>query len=104
MYGLFVRFELKDEAAAAGFDELVARTAPLIVTEEPGTLVYRVHPVEGALLSRAFYEIYADHAAFEAHEQQPHVKQFLAEREQFLDSYRVEFLGPGLGKGLITGG
>jgi quinol monooxygenase YgiN len=97
-----VRFDLKDEAAA-GFDELVAKTAPLIVAEEPGTRHYIVHTIEGAPLSRAFYEVYDDRAAFDAHEQQPHVKHFLAERGQFLESYRVEFLAPTGGKGLITG-
>lgn len=103
MFALFVRFELKDETAAAGFDELVAKTAPLIQSEEPGTHHYIVHTVEGAPLSRAFFEVYADREAFEAHEQQPHVKLFLAERAQYLTSHRVEFLTPTGGKGLITG-
>ncbi|MFD6066620.1 MULTISPECIES: putative quinol monooxygenase [Amycolatopsis] len=100
MIALYVRFVLKDEAAAVGFDELVARTTPLIEAREPGTLQYVVHLVADAPLSRAFYEVYADQAAFSAHERQPHVKQFMAERQQYLASYQVDFLAPAGGKGL----
>jgi len=100
VFGLVVRFELKDDAAAAGFDALVADTAPKIESEEPGTLKYIVHSVDGAPLSRVFYELYRDRAAFEDHEQQPHVKRFLAAREQFLKSHRVEFFASASGKGL----
>ncbi|XVV05081.1 putative quinol monooxygenase [Actinosynnema sp. CA-248983] len=101
MFGLVVRFELKDEAAAAGFDALVAETAPMIRSVEPGTLHYIVHTVVDAPLSRVFYEIYRDKEAFEDHEAQPHVKRFLEQREQYLASYRVEFLTPTGGKGLV---
>ncbi|WP_244199857.1 putative quinol monooxygenase [Amycolatopsis thailandensis] len=100
---LSVRFELKDEAAAAGFDELVARTVPLIISEEPGTLEYRVHTVDDAPLSRFFYELYASPEAFEDHERQPHVQAFLTERELYVASYRVERLIPTGGKDLISG-
>ncbi|GDY29524.1 putative quinol monooxygenase [Gandjariella thermophila] len=101
MFGLVVRFELKDEESAAGFDALVAETAPKIQSEEPGTLIYIVHTVADSPLSRVFYEVYRDRQAFEDHESQPHVKRFLAEREQYLDTYRVEFVEPTSGKGLI---
>lgn len=100
MFALVVRFDLRDEEAAAGFDRLVAETAPLIGSEEPGTLIYTTHTVEGAPLSRLFYELYADRAAFEAHEEQPHVKRFLAAREEFVADFRVEFLSPPGGKGV----
>lgn len=103
MFSLYVRFELKDEAAAAGFDALVAKTVPLIESEEPGTRHYIVSTVRDAPLSRVFYEVYDDQNAFEAHEQQPHVKQFLAERELYLESHAVAWLTPTGGKGLITG-
>lgn len=99
MFALAVRFFLRDQKAAEGFDRLVAETAPLIRSEEPGTLVYLVHGVTEAPLSRVFYELYADQAAFEAHEGQPHVQRFLEEREQYLTDVRVEFLGPPTGKG-----
>ncbi|WOI59693.1 putative quinol monooxygenase [Streptomyces fradiae] len=41
---------------------------------------------------RVFYELYADRAAFDAHEAQPHTKRFLAEREQCLAGVEVTFL------------
>jgi quinol monooxygenase YgiN len=103
VFALVVRFDLRDDEAADAFDALVTRTAPGISELEPGTLVYATHGVEGEPLARVFYEVYADRAAFEAHEEQPHVKAFLAERGQYLASTRVEFLTDGLAKGLPDG-
>jgi quinol monooxygenase YgiN len=100
MFALVVRFDLKDQSAASQFDALVERTAAGIVEHEPGTLVYSTHPVVDEPLARVFYEVYADRTAFEAHEAQPHVKEFLAERDQYLSDTRIEFLGDGLAKGL----
>ncbi|NJQ14371.1 putative quinol monooxygenase [Streptomyces bohaiensis] len=97
-FGLYVRFTLRDEGAAAGFDALVAATAPKIASEEPGTLTYVVHTVEGEPLVRVFYELYADRAAFASHEEQPHVKHFLAQREQYLRDVQVTFLDATAGK------
>lgn len=98
-----MRFELKDAAAAEGFDALVAATTGKITAEEPGTLQYVVSTVEGAPLSRVFVEVYADHAAFEAHERTAHVRHFLAERERYVTGLRVEFVTPVEGKGLPAG-
>jgi hypothetical protein len=39
-----------------------------------------------------FYELYRDRAAFAEHEEQPHVKHFLSERAQHLESHEVAFL------------
>ena len=100
MFGLVVRFYLKDEAAAAGFDELVAETAPGIRESEPGTVVYVSHTVEGEPLQRIFYELYADRAAFEAHEQQAHTVRFLGQRQQYLTGHDVDFITPVVGKGI----
>lgn len=99
MFGLSVRFTCKDETAAAGFDKLVAETVPLIRAHEAGTVVYAVHTVEGKPLERIFYELYRDRAAFDAHEEQPHTRRFLAAREQFLASVDVDFLSLQTGKG-----
>jgi len=92
-YGLVVRFHLKP-GAAEGFDQLVSETVPEIAKHEPGTLIYTVHSVEGETDQRIFYELYADRAAFEAHEEQPHTKRFLAARGQYLSSYDVDFVAP----------
>lgn len=102
MYGLVARFDLKDTGAAEAFDALVAETRELIRTAEPGTLVYAINKVDDAPLSRIFYEVYADRAAFEAHEGTSHVKRFLAERERHIANVRVEFLTPVGGKNLPT--
>jgi quinol monooxygenase YgiN len=100
MFGLVVRFELRDAAAAEAFDALVRETVERIKTAEPGTLVYVTHTVEDAPLSRVFYEVYQDRTAFEAHEQQSHITRFLRERESHVMSIRVEFLAPAVAKGL----
>jgi quinol monooxygenase YgiN len=92
MFALVVRFELRPEAVEA-FDDLVARTLEGI-KEEEGTLLYMTSRVVDAPLSRVFLEIYADEAAFDAHEQYAHTRRFLAERESLIESFRVEFLDP----------
>jgi quinol monooxygenase YgiN len=99
MFGLSVRFTCKDEASAGGFDRLAAETVPRIREQEPGTLVYAVHSVQGKPLERVFYELYRDRAAFDAHEAQPHTRRFLAGREQYLASVDVDFLTLQAGKG-----
>lgn len=99
MFALVVRFYLRDEEAATGFDALVNETAPLIRDAEPGTLIYAVHKVKDAPLSRVFYELYESREAFDQHESNEHTKRFLSEREQYLSGVRVEFLDPPTGKG-----
>jgi quinol monooxygenase YgiN len=99
MFGLGVRFTCKDPESAGAFDKLVAETVDQIKAHEPGTLVYAVHTVEGRPLERVFYELYRDRAAFDAHEEQPHTRRMLAEREQFLSSVEVDFLTLQAGKG-----
>ncbi|SFD69896.1 putative quinol monooxygenase [Streptomyces aidingensis] len=100
MFGLMVRFTCKDAAAAAAFDELVARTGEKIRASEPGTVIYTVHRVDGRPLERIFYELYRDRAAFEAHESMEHVRHFLAEREQYLSGVEVDWLDLVGGKGV----
>jgi quinol monooxygenase YgiN len=102
MFGLFVRFTCKDETSAEVYDRLVAETIEAIKTNEPGTLVYATHRVEGQPLQRIFYELYQDRAAFEAHEASPHTRRYLDEREQYLASTEVDWLTLQTGKG--TGG
>jgi quinol monooxygenase YgiN len=102
--GLFVRFDIRDEESAREFDELTREVVAAIAAAEPGTVVYATHAVRGAPLSRAFYELYADEAAFQAHERAPHVVDFHARKESLLAGEpRVEFFTPqhvtGLGEG-----
>ncbi|GHI06742.1 antibiotic biosynthesis monooxygenase [Streptomyces cellostaticus] len=97
-FGLVVRFELRDQEAATAFDDLAAETLEGIKEQEPGTLTYVTHTPVGEPLIRVFYELYADRAAFETHEAQPHTKRFLAEREQYLRGVEVTFLNAVAGK------
>jgi quinol monooxygenase YgiN len=100
VFALVVRFYLRDEEAASGFDNLVAETVAKIRDREQGTLIYAVHKVKDAPLSRMFYEVYESREAFDAHERQEHTKRFLDERGQHLTGARVEFLEPPSGKGV----
>jgi len=100
VFALVVRFYLRDKEAAGGFDDLVAETVEKIRESEPGTLVYAVHKVKDAPLSRIFYEVYESREAFDVHERQEHTKRFLDGRGQYLTGARVEFLEPPVGKGV----
>ena len=104
MLALSVRFTCKDEASAAAYDQLVADTVAAIRANEPGTLIYAVHRVDGEPLQRVFYELYTDQAAFEAHEAAPHTRRYLAAREEFLVSTEVDRLTLLTGTGLHQGG
>ncbi|UCM91450.1 putative quinol monooxygenase [Streptomyces marincola] len=100
MFGLMVRFTCKDEEAAAAFDELVAQTGAQIRANEPGTVIYTVHRVDGQPLQRIFYELYRDVDAFETHESQDYVRRFLDERNQYLSATEVDRLDLMSGKGV----
>ncbi|WP_432158375.1 MULTISPECIES: putative quinol monooxygenase [unclassified Streptomyces] len=100
MFGLMVRFTCKDEASAAAFDALVARTGELIRANEPGTVIYTVHRVDGRPLERIFYELYRDKDAFEEHESKDYVCAFLSERDQYLAAKEVDRLDFMSGKGV----
>ena len=95
MFALVVRFECRDVAAAERFDELTAEVVREIAANEPGTLTYATHAVEGEPLARIFYEVYRDRDAFQAHENAEHVRRFHARKDPLLTGTRVEFLRPG---------
>ena len=99
MFGLCVRFTCKDQASAEAYDRLVAETVASIKANEPGTLVYASHLVEGQPLQRIFYELYRDKAAFEAHEVSQHARRYLDQRDQYLASTEVDWLTLQTGKG-----
>ena len=101
-FALFVRFNVRPGAENA-FDELVTQTTAAIREREPDTIVYACHQVSGSPQQRTFYELYRDRAAFDAHEEQPHVKHFLAAREALLDSFEVDFMTLGDGKTPLSG-
>jgi quinol monooxygenase YgiN len=90
-FALVVRFTVRP-GAEDSFDELVTQTTAAIREREPGTLIYACHHVAEAPRQRIFYELYRDRAAFDAHEEQPHVKHFLTAREELLESTEVDFM------------
>jgi quinol monooxygenase YgiN len=92
-FALVVRFILR-LGREQEFDDLVARTVAAIEQHEPGTVLYVSHQVHDEPRTRIFYELYRDPAAFEAHESQPHVRHFLAERERLVEHFEVDRLTP----------
>jgi quinol monooxygenase YgiN len=103
MFGLCARFTCKDQASAEAYDRLIAETIEAIKANEPGTIVYASHLVEGQPLQRIFYELYKDKAAFEAHEASAHTRRYLDERGRYLVSPPVvDWLTLQAGK--VTGG
>jgi quinol monooxygenase YgiN len=101
MFALVVRFNLRS-GTEEDFDRLVEETTAWIRAEEPGTLLYLCHGVQGEPGARVFYELYRDEAAFQAHEVAAHVKEFHARRKPLMAGpERVEFLDRlgGAGKG-----
>jgi quinol monooxygenase YgiN len=84
MIGIVVRFDVHDGDAGAEFDRLTEAVVAQIRVREPGTLVYTTHRVKGEELARMFYEIYANDAALQAHEDAPHVREFHAAKESLL--------------------
>jgi len=100
VFALVVRFDLQDHAAAEAFDALVVDALPRIAADEPGTLVYTVHTVTDAPLSRVFYECYADEDAWRAHEAYPHTRYFLDTKDALLSGSQVVFLTPTGGTGV----
>jgi quinol monooxygenase YgiN len=102
MFALVVRFDCRDQAAVARFDELTAEVVQEIAQKEPGTLIYATHSVESAPLARIFYEVYRDRDAFQAHEAADHVQLFHARKDPLLVDRRVEFLSPASATGLVV--
>lgn len=89
-----VRFDLPDAAALAAFDALVADVLPGFAADEPGTLTYVVHAVEGEPLARVFFEEYAE-GGHAAHEARPATAAFLERvRELTGGAIRAELLVP----------
>jgi quinol monooxygenase YgiN len=100
MLALVVRIDLVNEAAAAPFDALLAEMVGEVTAHEPGALVYAVHTVEGEPLARVLYEVYADEAAFQAHQDAAYFKAFLAARTPLMAQRRGERLSVVAAKGL----
>ena len=92
MFTLLVRFDVRDDDAAAAFDALTAGAVPALLAAEPGTLTYQTHGVEGEPLARVFHEVYRDREAHAEHERRPGTVAFLASLRELVVRTRVESL------------
>jgi quinol monooxygenase YgiN len=90
-FAVVVRFTLR-EGREAEFDDLVARTAAVVRSHEPGTLIYAWHRVEDAPRSRIFYGLWDDRTSMLAHAGQPHMRHFQDARQPMLESTRADYL------------
>ena len=101
MIGIVVRFDCADEDAASRFDRLTAEVVTATARHEPGTIVYATQTLVSEPLARVFYEVYADDAALQAHEDAQHVRAFHAAKDPLLSRPpRVELFTPGPATGL----
>lgn len=96
--GTLLRFELKDDAAARGFDALAEQLIASVRAAEPETLVYVFHTVEDAPLSRVVYEVYANQDAVGRHQSTDYFQRAMLELDEFVVSARMEVLGAPHGK------
>ena len=92
-YALLARLTLKPGAGEA-FDALAREVGAEVRAKEPGVLIYLCHTVEGVPDQRLYYELYADHETFEAHQLQPHTQRLLAEMPQYVAHAEVDRLTP----------
>ena len=97
-----LRFELKDDAAARGFDALAEKLLAAARDAEPETLVYVFHTVEDAPLSRVVYEVFANQDAAERHGSTHYFQRAMVELDQYVVTARMERLGAPHGK-LLAG-
>jgi quinol monooxygenase YgiN len=92
LYGRIAIYTLLD-AGAEEFDRLAEHVVEQVRTGEPGTLAYVVHGVPSAPLQRILYQLYADRAAYERHQERPYVADFEARRRPLVLATNVIELG-----------
>jgi quinol monooxygenase YgiN len=100
MIAMVVRLDVHDGEAAAALDVMLADLAREVTANEPGTLVYVVHTVEGEPLARVLYEVYADEESFQTHQDAAYFQAFLAARAPLMAARRAERLAITAAKGL----
>jgi quinol monooxygenase YgiN len=92
LYGRIAIYTLLD-AGAEEFDHLAEQVVEQVRTGEPGTLAYVVHGVPSAPLQRILYQLYADRAAYDWHQERPYVADFEARRRPLVLATNVIELG-----------
>lgn len=92
LYGRIAIYTLLD-AGAEEFDRLAEQVVEQVRTGEPDTLAYVVHGVPSAPLQRILYQLYADRAAYDRHQERPYVADFEARRRPLVLATNVIELG-----------
>ena len=92
LYGRIAIYTLLD-AGADEFDRLAEHVVEQVRTGEPGTLAYVVHGVPSAPLQRILYQLYADRAAYDRHQERPYVADFETRRLPLVLATNVIELG-----------
>ncbi|MGI8451275.1 MAG: putative quinol monooxygenase [Streptosporangiaceae bacterium] len=92
LYGRIAIYTLLD-AGADEFDRLAEQVVDQVRTGEPGTLAYVVHGVPSAPLQRILYQLYADRAAYDRHQERPYVAEFESRRRPLVLATNVIELG-----------
>ncbi len=92
LYGRIAIYTLLD-AGADEFDRLAEQVVGQVRTGEPGTLAYVVHGVPSAPLQRILYQLYADRAAYDRHQERPYVADFETRRRPLVLATNVIELG-----------
>jgi quinol monooxygenase YgiN len=77
-YGQITVYTLLDGRESA-FDRLSRDAVQAAQQGDSGVLIYACHEVVGAPTQRIFYQLFRDQMAYEDHQRQPYVRQFLAE-------------------------
>jgi quinol monooxygenase YgiN len=75
------------------FDQLTERVVEQVRGREPDTLAFIVHGVPSAPMQRILYEVYRDRSAYERHNEQPYVQQFVVDRRPFVLATNIIELG-----------
>jgi quinol monooxygenase YgiN len=92
LFGQIAIFTLLEDRVEE-FDQLTGRVVDQVRSREPDTLVFIVHAVPSAPMQRILYEVYRDRTAYEWHNQQPHVRQFEADKRPYVLATNVIELG-----------
>jgi len=92
LYGRIAIYTLLD-AGADEFDRLAGQVVEQVRTGEPDTLAYVVHGVPSAPLQRILYQLYADRAAYDRHQERSYVAEFESRRRPLVLATNVIELG-----------
>src|SRR5580693_2455643 len=92
LYGRIAIYTLL-EAGADEFDRLAEQVVDQVRTGEPDTLAYVAHSVPSAPLQRILYQLYADRAAYDRHQERPYVAEFESRRRPLVLATNVIELG-----------